>query len=369
MKVCNCQKQANNGVFAIILYELRACARCHSTEKDCSCKDIARECQQDRVLLSTHMEKHWQEVGFTPETSTVLGDDIELDIDVQIGQDSMKSVMQSGPDLTQRYTAIMVSGLSAEQNLSDIHTLLVSKGLPDTVKCTDILKNERSGKLTIENLGPADCMSLMENMHGKKFLGKKVFITPIVSASPVKAKPASDVSSSSSSGLPAAPVSARPGPSPSSAPVPPAPPPPTSAKSTVKIKLKTTRNLKPTSTKLCLVPVVIVQPPEKIPDLVPSSGSGSDSGSDSGSEHDGAKGGATPVSPSIQDKIDIFDPTATSSRRTSVSEKRKHIESPEKTDMSLLTKAEIRSLRKKNKRLKKLKHQEAEKNLLKSDGQ
>ena len=128
------------------------------------------------MLLSTHMEEHWLEIGFTPETSTVLGDDLELGVDVQIGQNNMKSVMQSGPDLTQRYSAIMVSGLSAEQNLSDIHTLLVSKGLPDTIKCADILKNEKSGKLTIENLGPADCMTLIENLHEKKFLSKKVFI-------------------------------------------------------------------------------------------------------------------------------------------------------------------------------------------------
>ena len=119
------------------------------------------------------MEKHWEVIGFKPDTNTALGDDTDLDVDVQVGKDSFQEVIQVGPDLTQRYTAIMVSGLGAEQDLDAIQSLLVTQGLPDTVKSTDILKNEKSGKLTIENLGPADCMALMENMHGKKSWERK----------------------------------------------------------------------------------------------------------------------------------------------------------------------------------------------------
>ena len=341
--------------------QLRTCARCHGTEKDCSGKGIARECQGNRVLLSTHMEKHWEVIGFKPDTNTALGDDTDLDVDVQVGKDSTQEVIQFGPDLTQRYTAIMVSGLGAEQDLDAIQSLLVTQGLPDTVKSTDILKNEKSGKLTIENLGPADCMALMENMHGKKFFGKKIFITPIVSASPAKARTAPASSSPSTAAPSAATSDSTPAPP---APIPPPPPPPPpSARSELKLKLKITRNLRPTSTKLCLVPVVIVEPPEEIPGLVSSSVSGSDSDSDN--ENTAV---TNPVSPSIQDKIEIFDPTATGYRKRSLSEKRKHIESPEKTDTTLLTRAEIKTLRKEKKRLKKQQHLEAEKNFLKSNG-
>ena len=91
------------------------------------------------------------------------------------------------------------------------------------------------------------------------------------------------------------------------------------------------------------------------------------SGSDSDSDNENTAV-TNPVSPSIQDKIEIFDPTAAGYRKRSLSEKRKHIESPEKTDTTLLTRAEIKTMRKEKKRLKKQQHQAAEKNFLKSNG-
>ena len=112
------------------------------------------------------------------EKAQALGDDLELDIGVQIGKDSIQKVIQSGPNLTQRYTSIMINGFSAEQELTEIHTVLASHGLPVTVSSEDIIRNERSSKLTVENFSSADCLTLMENMHGRKFLGRKVFIIP-----------------------------------------------------------------------------------------------------------------------------------------------------------------------------------------------
>ena len=41
-------------------------------------------------------------------------------------------------------------------------------------------------RLTLKNLDPEQCISIMENMHGKKFLGKKVFVTSVVANSPIK---------------------------------------------------------------------------------------------------------------------------------------------------------------------------------------
>ena len=272
---------------------------------------------------------HWKQVGFSPDTRTTNEDDIDLDVDVQIGRDNFKDVVKSGPDLTQRYSAIMISGFRADQELTDIHQLMIEQGLPDSVECTDIAKNEKSGKLTIENLGPAVCLAMMENMHGKNFLGRKVFLTPIVSASPEKAS----ATSSSSSDTP----------------IPPEPPSFSSIPS-INLKLRTTRNLRPATTKFSLVPVVIVEPPEDIPDLASSSVSDSDSDSDSE---------LPPVSPGIQEKIDQL-------RKYSLSEKRKAIDSPDKTETDMLSKTEIKMLKKERKRLKKQNYKEAER--LKNSG-
>ena len=47
-------------------------------------------------------------------------------------------------------------------------------------------RNEANRALTLKNLDPEQCISIMENMHGKKFLGKNVFVTSVVANSPIK---------------------------------------------------------------------------------------------------------------------------------------------------------------------------------------
>ena len=106
----------------------------------------------------------------------------------------------------------------------------------------------------------------------------------------------------------------------------------------------------PTSTNIRLVPVVIIKSPpgDNPPGLDPSSGSGSDSEDDLDT---------TPISPSMQAKIDVFDPEAQSSkffRKPPSSEKRKASESPE------LSKIEKKALKKEKKRLKKIEHKRLE---------
>ena len=167
--------------------QTRTCARCHQTEKQqCSGKGVARDCQQDRVLLSTHMEKHWKEIGFTPDSNELV-EEAEDDLEIQIGRTNIEKQINQGPDLTNRYSSIIISGFTADQNLPDIHSLLLGQGLPQTTKSEDLQQNLASGRVTINDLSPTDCLTIMERMHGKKFLGKKVYVNSVVSASPVKA--------------------------------------------------------------------------------------------------------------------------------------------------------------------------------------
>ena len=236
----------------------------------------------------------------------------------------------------------MISGFSIEQNLTEIHQLLLEQGLPDSVKSDDIIVNQRSGKLTIEDLEPADCLTMMEKLHGRKFLGMKIFVTSVVSASPSK-----------SSSPPTVAVPSIPAP----------PPPPTwSTLPTASLKLKLTRNLTPTIPKLSMAPVVIIEPSKDISDLADCSGT---SGSDSDSDTDPRP----KPSPRMKEKIDLFDKPGHVKNTKSESEKRKAIESPEKYETDLdttkLSKSELKSLKKKQKRLKKLEHREAERNIAK----
>ena len=311
--------------------QVRTCARCHQTEKQCSGKGIARDCRGDRVLLSSHMEKHWKEIGFLPETNSSLEEE-EDDLEIQVGQDKIDRQLTKGPNLSHRYSSVIVSGFSAEQNLAEVHELLLNHGVPQAVKCEDLLQNKKTGKLTIENISPTECLSIMEKIHGKKFLGKKIYVTSVVSASPVKSTAAQ----------------ASLGPPP---PCPPPPPPASSLPLDSSIKLKITQILKPTITNISLVPVVILKSvaDDNPPGLDSSSGSGSDSDTEPATSFR-----------SIQDKINVFDPPAPDSkfyRKRTESEKRKLVESPDKPD---LTKAEKRILKRERKKLRKLEHQQHE---------
>ena len=305
--------------------QARTCARCHMTA--CSGKGIARDCLEDRVLLSAHMEKHWKEIGFKPDSNTSFEEEDTAEIEIQIGRASIAKRMETGPDLTHRYSSIIISGFSADQDMTEIHQLLLAQGLPQSFDSADIVKTEKSGKLTIKDLSPQDCLLIMEKMHGQKFLGKKVFVTSVVSGSPSKP---------------------RQNPESTNVPKPPPLPLPSPLLAS-QMNLKITQHLRPTATKQNLASLLMVHPPLINSLQHMSSSSVSDSEPEASS---------LPVSPNMQAKIDLFDKEY---RRISNAEKRKAIESPEKFENTFLSKSEVKKLKKENKQRRRLEHKEAEK--------
>ena len=144
----------------------------------------------------------------------------------------------------------------------------------------------------------------MQSLHGRKCHGHRVYVTPIVAASPSKSNDASETLKVSAEPLPPN--------------EPPSPPPPPIAGSLnsfkVNLKLKTTRNLAPTSTKFYDQPIVII-------DENPTSA-------------DKVKTSSFCLSSTENNTSSVCPPSSNSnlSRRKSVSEKRKPLESPEKND-------------------------------------
>ena len=153
--------------------QTKSCARCHQTKTKCPGKAIARECTADRILLSTHMQLHWNKIGYIPDTNSTedVDEDENLEINIQVGPTA--DISNNGPDLTDRYNAVIISGFLPTTELSEIHPILVDQGLPEEILVTNIAKNEKSGKLTIPSLTSVHCLSLIENMHGKTFLDRK----------------------------------------------------------------------------------------------------------------------------------------------------------------------------------------------------
>ena len=63
---------------------------------------------------------------------------------------------------------------------------MFKNGLPAEYNIDQILKNEKSGSLTLTDLEPEQCLDIMDHMHAKKFLDNKIYITSVVASSPTK---------------------------------------------------------------------------------------------------------------------------------------------------------------------------------------
>ena len=163
-----------------------SCARCHQYKGSCPGSAVARECTAERVLLSAHMEAHWAKIGFRPETEAVNDVDDLCDLEIQVGQTKTDKSSALDSNLKDRYKSVIVKGFLPDYNLDEVLEVICENGLPKDFNKKSVIKNEKSGALTISNLVPEQCLELMEKMHGRKFLGRKVFVTSVVANSPVK---------------------------------------------------------------------------------------------------------------------------------------------------------------------------------------
>ena len=183
-----------------------SCARCHNFKRSCPGFAIARDCTAERVLLSSHMEAHWKQIGFKPETKAEAEVDDDLDLDIQVGQVRRNLPTIPESNLTHKYKSIIVKGFLPSMGLENILKELKENGLPQSYNNDDLLQNDKSGAITLSNLQPEECLTIMENMHAKKFIGRKVFVTSVVSNSPTKSNLATADDSSSTTATPGKPV-------------------------------------------------------------------------------------------------------------------------------------------------------------------
>jgi hypothetical protein len=63
-----------------------SCARCHTFKRDCPGAAVARNCTDDRVLLSVHKQEHWERIGYKPETDSLNGVVEDQELGIQVGR-------------------------------------------------------------------------------------------------------------------------------------------------------------------------------------------------------------------------------------------------------------------------------------------
>ena len=165
-----------------------SCARCHQFKHICPGRAVARECTADRIMLSEHMARHWTKIGYKPDSSDMHEVDEETELEVQVGSDKKKPFI-SESKLTSKYEEVIVKGFAPDTSIDNIIEELSKHGLPSEYNIDGILRNEKTGNMTVTKLKPENCLEIMDKMHGQRFLGKKIFITSVVSTSPAKPEP------------------------------------------------------------------------------------------------------------------------------------------------------------------------------------
>ena len=73
------------------------------------------------------MKDHWQLIGYAPDSGADLEDDVDLDVDVQVGRNAI-SVEIIGPDLRHRYNSLTISGFKAEHDFEEVYRTLLDCG-------------------------------------------------------------------------------------------------------------------------------------------------------------------------------------------------------------------------------------------------
>ena len=88
--------------------------------------------------------------------------------------------------LCEKYRSVILKGFLPNTAVEEILKQIPTDGIPSDYSPDSVLRNEKTGVLTLLNLSSDHCLVIMESMHTKKFLGRKIFVNCVVPNSPAK---------------------------------------------------------------------------------------------------------------------------------------------------------------------------------------
>ena len=105
-----------------------SCARCHKFKRECPGLAIARDCTDERVLLSTHMATHWSRIGYKPDAEATPEADEAPELEIQIGQIKEKTAVVPTQQLKNKHKSVVVKGFSPKSSPEEIFNELLNNG-------------------------------------------------------------------------------------------------------------------------------------------------------------------------------------------------------------------------------------------------
>ena len=183
----------------------KTCGRCHKLASDCLGEAVAKNCAAaggDRVFLSDHMKRLWDEIGFIP-TSFALDDSDKSEDDIQqAGRDATTITNNSFPSIrnmqepskrdVECFDGICLKYFPKTLEDKQILTFLINRGLPleheaDKIK---INKGEKNSSVIINSLSSETVQTIFDSIHfhatKEKFFDVPLYCKPLRSMTPVK---------------------------------------------------------------------------------------------------------------------------------------------------------------------------------------
>ena len=167
------------------LGQQQTCARCHETAKHCRGGAMAKKCEAvsgPKVEFTDYIMKLWKEIGYLPgvvEMAAVYddhGEDSE-----QVAGNFTPSKKLSNPE---KYGGVSIRQFPKETDSGEIMELLVKSGLPEVLKDNIVIRP--NCLVSISKLDNKTCLDLIENIHSKKFFGRKLFCNGVIPLTPEK---------------------------------------------------------------------------------------------------------------------------------------------------------------------------------------
>ena len=165
----------------------QTCGRCHETPQKCRGRGLAKKCEAEggtRIEFTDYILGLWKRIGYTP-----AGGDSARDISAEYAPESE----QLGGHLTrvkvptgdqEKYAGVCIKQFQKDTDHGEIVEFLCKNGLPAEKKDGIIIK--ANGIVNIRNLDNDTCKAIIEAIHGKVNLGRKLFCNGIIPLTPEK---------------------------------------------------------------------------------------------------------------------------------------------------------------------------------------
>ena len=162
----------------------QTCARCFGTPYTCPGKGVARKCEQEggeKIEFSDYIYQLWQAIGYEPSQ-------VELDLDMDADHSSQEhqqfTPMKTTSQDPAKFTGIRISSFSRNTDEGEIFEFLIKAGLSESYKNSISVK--QNGSVIIETLPNSVCLQLIDNIHNKMGLGRRLYCNGIVHRTPDK---------------------------------------------------------------------------------------------------------------------------------------------------------------------------------------